>query len=282
MKARQPFFIELYNLHLSGNIPPTEEKKRTLTELFRTSHQQYSFFVSSHQSLPIVYSPTKRDLVLDWEKDYPSFLREYTHLRSFLDSYLEGTFQENNKRWFENMIQQFDWNLSTSFTGREVNLAIVGQAKDDSILALAYWELIDFFRRKATIKRCSNQDCTNIFHALHQSRIFCFERICQAKRSAESSRKSENFSRETIRIKIVSAIDAWLIKKQAQIPAAELIDEIPALAKALKKQPDLTKSLGIYLSGNLTQELLRKKGIKLTVQKVRNRNFYFLERVAIP
>jgi hypothetical protein len=32
-----------------------------------------------------------------WKEDYPAFLKEYTHLRSFVDGYFWGTFQQSDE-----------------------------------------------------------------------------------------------------------------------------------------------------------------------------------------
>jgi hypothetical protein len=48
MKGK-PFFVELYNLHLSGQIPPTPEEKRKLTETILTNHKLSYLIIASER-----------------------------------------------------------------------------------------------------------------------------------------------------------------------------------------------------------------------------------------
>jgi hypothetical protein len=179
----------------------------------------------------------------------------------------------------------FDWDLSISFD-RKINLAMVGTCPSQMtvnqiILAPAYWELIDLFRTRTTIRHCKRKDCNNIFHVTHQGREYCFDKVCEAKRSAESSKKSDNFSRNRIRTGIAQAIDEWL-EDEVQISASELMYEIPNIAKIMRNKNDPAKSLGTYLTGRIMKDLLREKGIELTFKKEGNTNLYCFERLAIP
>jgi len=144
-----------------------------------------------------------------------------------------------------------------------------------------HMQIAQMLEGKREIKRCSHPDCNNIFYADTQRRKYCLNEKCRAERRAENSRESENRSRDTIRRRIVHAIDGWLMGEE-QIDAAELIEQIPIIEKILRGQKNLTKSLGSYLKGQLMKELLKEKGINLTITKGRDKNFYSLDRVVIP
>lgn len=140
------FCIALYNLHLSDNVPPTpEENKRLIHTIWLNytlpqpvlGNQQtaeklkkkpvffvtpgYLFFkvkdikgYSFHISLEdFNYLPPDIDCPdIDWwERDYPSFLEEYAHLRSFIDGYLKGQFRTKDRVWLDRALQFFTTKL---------------------------------------------------------------------------------------------------------------------------------------------------------------------------
>lgn len=122
------FLIALYNLHLPTEIPPPNEVKQKLTETvfryYRISPGvirepsatpnyngdfrpiDYRIPIADGREVTIAkdclgYQPSDVDW---WETDYPSFLKEYAHIRSFLDSYLEGKFK--NLRRFQQPLER--------------------------------------------------------------------------------------------------------------------------------------------------------------------------------
>lgn len=232
---KQPFFIELYNLHLSGKIPPTPEEKQKLNEIIPTHHklpcltiapEKKGLYTFRKEDNPTITQdirgmglPTNRGVdfyigqmseeetnrfgyccssTLDWWKeDYPAFLKEYTHLRSFADGYLEGTFHRSEQMWLRKALQRFTLELIYSSklsdsafefkdeTGKITSITIgivpntyqitadlIGTSNisaNEIILLPAYSELIELVVTKPTIKRCQAPEtqktpkCQNIF-----------------------------------------------------------------------------------------------------------------------
>ena len=350
---KKPYFIKLYNLDLSLNIPPTPKEKQRLIRTVWLNYEmppavlgnqpkyaipsvkdrKLTFKVVSEKpegyAAPGYLLPTARgdyfSIAPDkfgyysskidwWEEDYPSFLEENDHLRSFVDGYLEGKFKTKDRAWLDRALQCFTTRLVQDFgdiaspllqmdapfptiNGKkmsevvnEIDITYV-KAKlcpdfqqmtaNAIILIPAYIEFTQLLEEKPKLRRCAYKDCNNIFHVTHQSRKYCFDKVCLAKRSAESSKESDNRSRNIIRKRIARALDEWL-EDEAQIYAIDLMDKkISSIANILKNPEDSVKSLGTYLSGKLMKELLREKGIELTIKEEGN-NLYCFERIAIP
>jgi len=343
---KQPYFVQLYNLHLSGEIPPTQAEKQALAETVywhynfndlapldgniypstgninvRDGDSQLAPFSITQDNLQYCHPKYTATLLKDtskktlkdwWQEDYQSFLNEYKHLRSFVDGYLESEIHRSDVKWLNIAIDNIGRELyffrnaepklilpaipyySFIPTGKKFNLKHftfksypkypVLQTPTKKMFMRVYLELTDLLENSQNIRRCEHKDCNNIFYVNHQSRKYCFGELCQAKRSAESSKKADNQRRETIRKQIAREIVRWLKEKD--------IKEITVKANCLMKQKGIKtqlrhqkkpkKSLGSYLRGKLMIELLKERGIKLTLQKVGDRNFYHFERVAIP
>jgi hypothetical protein len=260
MKGK-PFFVELYNLHLSGQIPPTPEEKRKLTETILTNHklsyliiasERKGFYTFHQESEPTITQdlggmglPTNRGVyfyigqieetnhfqvgycssTLDWWKeDYPAFLKEYTHLRSFVDGYLKGTFHQSDQMWLRKALQLFTLEpiyggkLSDSTfefkdeTGRikQITIGIVPNTSqimadfsgaplsaNEIILLPIYSELIELIVTKPTIKRCQapktlkTHACQNIFlpYQKGKEQLYCSQKCANRVRRREYYRK---------------------------------------------------------------------------------------------
>jgi hypothetical protein len=210
----QPFFIELYNLNPSGQIPPSPEEKQKLTKLIRVSHERYSLFISAHQSLPIIYYP-QRNFAFDWrddwwEKDYPAFLEEYSNLRRFIDDYLAGRFSAESQTWFRQMLQLLRTELDCSFQDNKIQFSLIGSMastggfstqitkETKNILGLTYWEIIDLLRGGKTVNRCQapktqkTPACQNIFvpSTVGKKQRFCSIRCANRVRRLDYYQKT--------------------------------------------------------------------------------------------
>ena len=221
----QPFFVELYNFHLSEKIPPLEEEKQKLTETILAHHtvpsltlkhstrESFTFEMREDKTVRKKDSeilggayPTKRGVyfgigfggserypefgycspTLDWWKiDYPSFLEEYTRLRSFVDGYLERKLDKDDQAWFRKVLRLFT--LEVTYSGSHkltstslefepeigkkdfLTLGIFPNTPDmtanELILAPAYLELIELFGDNI-IERCTESGCNNIFYPI--------------------------------------------------------------------------------------------------------------------
>lgn len=176
MENKQPFFINLYNLPLSGQIPPTPEEKQKLTKLIRDSHERYIPPISTHQSLPIIYSPV-RTFPFEyrenwWKKDYPSFFKEYLHLKDFLQGYLTGKLEEYNLTWFQQALRLFrlDFSFEEKENKTQFSLRIdMASESQNEFLGLAYGEIVSMIIGKKIIKYCQAPEtqkspaCSNLF-----------------------------------------------------------------------------------------------------------------------
>ncbi len=124
---RQPYFVQLYNLHLSGEIPPTPVEKQALAKVVywhcnfnplapsdgnsypptgaisvRNGDSQVALFKITQDNLQYChpeypatpYDTSKEPLKDWWQEDYQSFINEYKHLRAFVDGYIEGEIQQ--------------------------------------------------------------------------------------------------------------------------------------------------------------------------------------------
>lgn len=246
---------------------------------------------------------------IDWfeGQDFLDFMRDYFCFRKLIDGCCERQIPTWTLEWFGEKIQLYRYSfqlwkddeivemetLDDDISLDSFNPTIHGIYIDQGLpygLDLApLFVNIDFqvfhhILKKIEIKRCAYKDCNNIFYVNHGGREYCLGKMCQAKRSSESSTKSDNRTRYTIRNYIVRNIDSsWLAEKK-QLSAAELIQKRPNIAKYLsrRKEKDPTKSLALYLKGKLMKELLREKGIKLTITKEqRDHNLYTFERVVV-
>jgi hypothetical protein len=220
---KQPFFIELYNLHLSGQIPPTPEEKQKLTEIFCTNRDKYSCRISAYPYLPIVYrKPSLPYLFHDalwWEKKYPDFLNEYTHLVTFLKAYVKRdlVFCKNAQSWLEDVLHIFKWDLSIDFSLEKVNFAIVGICSENSkmteiqrIFASTYFELINFLQKGLPIKQCQAYEtklrdaCQNLFVAEKRqgpAQIFCSVK-CRRRIHKHKMTQRENLKKRIVDAKL--------------------------------------------------------------------------------
>lgn len=242
---------------------------------------------------------------IDWfeSQDFLDFMLDYFCFRKLIDGCYEGKIPTWTLEWFKEKIQVYRYSLqiwkddeivemntlddeisldSFNLTIQGISIEGLPYGLDLAVLLVnIYLQVFHHVLKNIEIRRCADKDCNNIFHVNHQRRKYCLGKVCQAKRSAESSRKSNNLSRDTIRKKIARSIDSWL-KGKKQLDAAELMEEIPIIMKILRGQKDPTRSLGSYLAGELMKELLKEIGINLTVIEERDKNFYSFERVVIP
>ncbi len=128
---RQPYFFQLYNLHLSGEIPPTQVEKQALAKVVywhcnfnplapsdgnsypptgaisvRDGDSQVALFQITQDNLQYCHpNDTSKEPLKDWwQEDYQSFINEYKHLRAFVDGYIEGEIQRTDLEWLDEAI----------------------------------------------------------------------------------------------------------------------------------------------------------------------------------
>ena len=289
---KQPFFMNLYNLHLSGKIPPLEEEKRVLTKNLST-YNDYPLRISSRQNFTIVYrKPLDRYYSVNWwEKEFPHFAKEYTHLRSFVDGYLKGYFSETNQTWFREQLKLFDWDLSMSLSGDgEANLTMIMTCPNEStmtenecIFALACWELVDLFRTRKTIRSCADKNCDNIFLKGKGGSKHCFECRKEGTAKKEVDKQNKGMVAEQKHTQLIILLDEWLPQKgEESIDAASLIWKLEKFSHLTRKPKYLQspRSLGRYLNLQKVQDmLLEKKRIHIEVYKDRKGATYNFRRI---
>lgn len=220
------YFIALYNLHLTGDVPPTPEEQQrfihtvwlnyelpppvigfqqkyailsfeNLKPTFKVVSEKPEGYAAPGYLLPTAsgdyfriapdkfgYDSSKIDW---WEKDYPSFLEEYAHLRSFVDGYLEGKFKTKDRAWLDRALKCFTTRLVQDFGDtaapllqmdapsptlngkkmsevvKEIDITNVKaklspnfhQMTANTILLIpAYLEIIQLLEEKTTLSRC--------------------------------------------------------------------------------------------------------------------------------
>ena len=250
------FLIALYNLHLPTEIPPPNEVKQKLTEtIFRYyrigpgvikepyATQGYYNLSPINYLIPIAdgrevivakdflgYQPSDVDW---WETDYPSFLEEYAHIRSFLDSYLEGKFKANNSAWLDRVSTNFAYKftialdkdheaplavLDTPDPSREIDINRVKmnlwvdeskRTANARILERAYREIIDLIRTKTVhFGKCKRNGCNNIF-LKSRRRKYCSDE-CSYEAKLENDRETARENATPIHQALCDLIELWL------------------------------------------------------------------------
>jgi len=140
------YCIALYNLHLTGNVPPTPEEKQHLIRTVWLNYEmppaflgeQPKYALPTAEELKIVsekpegytapgyllptvenrlFSISAEDLnyyppdVDWWQEGYDAFLNEYAHLTSFVDGYLEEKLRLKDREWLDRALQSFTTKL---------------------------------------------------------------------------------------------------------------------------------------------------------------------------
>jgi hypothetical protein len=157
-----------------------------------------------------------------WKTDYPSFLEEYTRLRSFIDDYLDGKFKIENCEWVNEVSKIFEYKLTIAseiakkvvietplmipdtpkhheeIDINRVNIRLFPRFSytnaNAAILEPAYYEIIDLIRIKSSLKRCECRRCDNIFDLPQKKgmpRRFCSDKC----RNYENTRRRRDKGR---------------------------------------------------------------------------------------
>lgn len=310
------FLIALYNLHLPTEIPPPNEVKQKLTETvfrhyrispgvirepyatqgYNLSPIDYRIPIADGREVTIAkdflgYQPSDVDW---WETDYPSFLEEYFHIRSFLDSYLEGKFKINNRAWLDRVSTNFAYIFTIEFDKKHVAPLAVLDTPDPSreidinrvkmnlwvdyskrtanagILERAYREIIDLIRTKTVhFGKCKRNGCNNIF-LKSGNRKYCD--TCKTPAKREVDKQTKRRKAELNHIRLSALIDKWLPEKgDMSITAYSLMWKLKGISE-LKREPiylQSPRSLGRYLNLKEMQDMLEEKGIHIKVCKDR-------------
>jgi hypothetical protein len=328
------FLIAFYNLHLPTEIPPPNEVKQKLTEtIFR--YYRISPGVIGEQNAtqnyigdfrPIAYHIPIADgrrvtIAKDylgyqqpsdvdwWACDYPSFLEEYAHLRSFLDDYLTGKFKIKNRAWLDRVSTNVAYILTIELDKKHVAPLAVLDTPDPSreidinrikmnvwvdsskrtanagILERAYREIIDLIRTKTVhFGKCKRNGCNNIF-LKSRRRKYCSDE-CSYEAKLGNDREGVRQEATKVYKTLCDLIDNWLKQNSRGITATELKKELKKIDSGSYKPGSIetpflggvtAKSLGRLLPQ--VEEKLKEKGILIEIKKRKKGYLYRFTRI---
>ncbi len=327
------FLIDLYNIHLPTEIPPPNEVKQKLTETvfrhyrispgvirepyatqgYNLSPIDYRIPIADGREVKIAkdflgYQPSDVDW---WETDYPSFLEEYFHIRSFLDSYLEGKFKANNSAWLDRVSKNLAYIFTIEFDKKHVAPLVVLDTPDPSreidinrvkmnlwvdsskrtanagILERAYREIIDLIRTKTVhFGKCKRNGCNNIFLKSGR-RKYCSDE-CSSEAKLENDREGVRQEATKVYKTLCDLIDKWLKQDSRGITATKLKEELKKIAKKSYKPGSIetpflggvtAKSLGRLLPQ--VEEKLKEKGILIEIKKRKKGYLYQFTKIQL-
>lgn len=225
-------------------------------------------------------------------QDFLQFMFDYYCFRQLIDGYITKEIPTWTLGWIQEKIQQYRYSLriwkddelidpialsgnisisTLNFKRWGINIKGLIYGLDlAGLFASIHLQVAQLLEGNIKIKRCEYNGCNNILYVNHRNRRYCFDPECEAKRSAKSSRKSDNAIRELTRKRLVRAIDRLLTQEEIESgfhPASYFTD--------FETMPNITpRQFGSYISGERVKRLLRKKRIELTTKKPRNKKKY--------